>query len=88
MRLYATITSERAKKSQGGNREIVVEFYVGSKAESIKIAEVILTPHGTEEYKLVMRTLTERVDFLVRNKDIRRTRFVSEKAKSKKPTAP
>ena len=34
MKLYATITSERATKGQGGNKEMGVTFQIGSKNTS------------------------------------------------------
>lgn len=42
MKLYATTTSERASKGQGGNRNIIVEFTVQDGNEYKKIGEVEL----------------------------------------------
>lgn len=83
MRLYATVKSERATKGQGGNKEIVVEFYVGSSNKSTKIAEAILTPQGEEAYKLLVATLTERLDFLIDEEDIKKYSFTSSRKKGK-----
>lgn len=43
MKLYATVTSERASKGQGGNKFIVVEFKAGDRVKPI--AEVQLYLH-------------------------------------------
>lgn len=46
MKLYSTITSDRAKKQQGGNKFIEINLFVarsrGSAEDSIKIAELSL----------------------------------------------
>ena len=44
MRLYATVTSDRASKGQGGNREIVIDLTIDSK-ERRTVGRVVLR-HG------------------------------------------
>lgn len=44
MKLYATVSSERAKKGQGGNKYITVSFMVGSAKQSEVIERLTLTP--------------------------------------------
>lgn len=39
MKLFSKIKSERAEKSQGGNKKITIELFVGSAQNSVKIAE-------------------------------------------------
>ena len=64
MKLYATITSERASKSQGGNEYLIIDLMVGSAKESEQVGQVELylydddKQHGcTEnEWKLQWRT--------------------------------
>lgn len=55
MRIYATTTSERATKSQGGNRFVTTDFYTGSAADSRHFATVRLEydkDDGTGAYRL------------------------------------
>ena len=40
MKLYATITSERATKGQGGNNEIKIDLMVGSRKNSRTIGKL------------------------------------------------
>lgn len=63
MKLYATTTSERASKGQGGNEYIIIDLKVGSAKNSFSIGqvEVILnndTKHGcnTDEWVLQWRS--------------------------------
>lgn len=42
MKLYATVTSERASKGQGGNKFIVIDFTVGTAQQPQKIGQVEL----------------------------------------------
>lgn len=55
MKLYATVTSERATKNQGGNQYIRTDYYVGSRDKSVWVATATLTtePDG---YRLKFRT--------------------------------
>lgn len=46
MKLYATVTSERASKGQGGNKYIRVSFTVGSTAKPEKIGTIYLQVEG------------------------------------------
>lgn len=46
MKLYATVTSERASKGQGGNKFIRTTYNVGSAADSSPIANVELFCDG------------------------------------------
>ena len=43
MKLYATTTSERASKGQGGNKEIVICLNYGSRDNSQEVAQIIFT---------------------------------------------
>jgi hypothetical protein len=54
MKLYATVTSDRASKGQGGNKGITIELMVGSKKNSRKIAALCfnLNPYNSNEYYL------------------------------------
>lgn len=44
MKLYATVSSERASKGQGGNEKLELELFIGSKNNSQKIARILLIP--------------------------------------------
>jgi uncharacterized ferredoxin-like protein len=44
MKLYATITSERASKGQGGNEYIEIELLVGTKNKQKKAGIVLMEP--------------------------------------------
>lgn len=44
MKLYATITSERATKAQGGNKYLEIELLVGSRDNQQKAGIVLLEP--------------------------------------------
>ena len=58
MKLYATVSSDRASKGQGGNKDIRIDLFAGSAKNSVKIAEVILENDGDEQYSLYATTLT------------------------------
>lgn len=45
MKLYATITSERATKGQGGNNKLVINITVGNKSRR-EIANIVLRTSG------------------------------------------
>ncbi len=45
MKLYATITSERASKGQGGHRELVINIKVGNVSRR-EIANIVLRTSG------------------------------------------
>lgn len=45
MKLYATVTSERASKGQGGNNELVINITVGNKSRR-EIANIVLRTSG------------------------------------------
>lgn len=51
MKLYATVTSERASKSQGGNERVDIELSVGSRDNSRLIAMIHLVADG-DDYQL------------------------------------
>ena len=42
MKLYATVTSERATKGQGGNKDIKITLQIGSTKENKHIATILL----------------------------------------------
>lgn len=46
MKMYATVSSERATKGQGGNNHLDIDIFVGSSNESKKIIEGTITPEG------------------------------------------
>ena len=54
MKLYATTTSERATKGQGGNKFIDISLSVGSAKDSKPIARIVLASEG-EYYRLTTR---------------------------------
>ena len=56
MKLYATVTSERASKGQGGNNRLEIDVFVGSAKNSTKIIEGTITPEG-EGYVVYITTL-------------------------------
>lgn len=56
MKLYATITSERASKGQGGNNEIDFELLAGGKENPVRVAEGNLTKKDGG-YELYITTL-------------------------------
>lgn len=45
MKLYATITSDRASKGQGGNKELVINITVGNISRR-EIANIVLRTNG------------------------------------------
>lgn len=61
MKLYARVKSERAKKGQGGNRELTVSFFVGSSKHSREIAQVILVADNGEYQLSYLDTETAKV---------------------------
>lgn len=52
MKLYATTTSERATKGQGGNNHIKIDLFVGSTKESRQVATVTLIALSSGGYEL------------------------------------
>jgi hypothetical protein len=56
MKLYATTTSERASKGQGGNHKLVINLQIDSK-KRMEIGNLVLTcttyPKGNDVYDLV-----------------------------------
>lgn len=55
MKLYATTTSERASKGQGGNRHLLIELFAGSTAHSRLVGTVRMTVEGAR-YRLSVDT--------------------------------
>lgn len=49
MKLYATISSERATKGQGGNRYLEIALTVGSRDEQISFGKLTLCPAITPD---------------------------------------
>ncbi len=45
MKLYATVTSERASKGQGGNDYLDIEILVGSRDDSRLLARLTVRPN-------------------------------------------
>lgn len=54
MKLYATITSERASKGQGGNKYLFVDIMAGSSKNSERIAILRVEVEG-ERWRLRLR---------------------------------
>lgn len=46
MKLYATTTSERASKGQGGNVYLHIEIATGTAKDSHKMADIMVDAHG------------------------------------------
>lgn len=61
MNLYATVTSERATKGQGGNKHVVVDLKVGGAAASRIAAIVSLIYEGKDRNKLILEVEGRRV---------------------------
>jgi hypothetical protein len=49
MKLYATATSERASKGQGGNKFLDVEFFIGDSKQPRLIGTCSLSPTNDED---------------------------------------
>ena len=49
MKLYATVTSERASKGQGGNEWLAVDFTVGDAENPISFGRILLDLRKNEE---------------------------------------
>lgn len=58
MKLYATLTSERASKSQGGNEYIDIDILVGHKDNNRTLAKLTVRP-DSEGYGLYDHTDTK-----------------------------
>jgi hypothetical protein len=53
MKLYATTTSERASKGQGGNRQVITSFtFKNSLGETEYVADIIFTAKEQGGYTL------------------------------------
>jgi len=52
MKLYATTTSERASKGQGGNKKLETEFYIGDKLQPFLAVLVQLQALENDLYKI------------------------------------
>ena len=61
MKLYATTTSERATKGQGGNKFIDISLSVGSAKDSKVIARIVLTPES-DHYRIMTCIGDQRVE--------------------------
>ena len=69
MKLYATTTSERASKGQGGNQFIETVYQVGSAKDSRVVAKIVLTPEGEQHFRIVYRYGNEKAGEIVLNKE-------------------
>lgn len=58
MKLYATTTSERASKGQGGNRYIEYRLNVGSREDSLPVLYMKVTARD-EGYHLELETINQ-----------------------------
>ena len=67
MKLYATTTSERASKGQGGNQFIETVLSVGSADDSRVIAKIVLTPEGEQRFRIVYSFGNEKAGEIVLN---------------------
>ncbi len=56
MKLYATVTSERASKGQGGNDYLDIDIFCGTTANSVTLARLTVRPSETGGYILVDHT--------------------------------
>ncbi len=56
MKLYATITSERATKGQGGNDYLDIDIFCGSADNSVTLAKLTVRPSENDGYILVDHT--------------------------------
>ena len=56
MKLYATTTSERASKGQGGNYRLEIDVFMGSAKNSVKILEGSIRREG-EGYTVYVTTI-------------------------------
>ena len=74
MKLYATTTSERASKGQGGNKRIAVEITVGEEDEKQTILYVSVEREETE---------TEDI-YRLWNGDIQADKIIIPKSKGKR----
>lgn len=82
MKLYATTTSERASKGQGGNNFLDIELSIGTAKDSHVIAKVMLDAHGF----LYLRNGKgeERECYMVQNLDLVRVTDINEKSEKQK----
>ena len=55
MKLYATVTSERATKGQGGNKKIVSSFTVERMGENIEVVRVQMLYDKEQGYIVVVQ---------------------------------
>lgn len=59
MKLYATVTSERASKGQGGNEYVLIDFTAGDKDNHIGQVELYLydddVKQGSEENEWLLK---------------------------------
>lgn len=54
MKLYATTTSDRASKGQGGNKQLSTEFYVGDKRQPELAGVVTLKVIGPDIFEIMI----------------------------------
>lgn len=56
MKLYATTTSERASKGQGGNEYLNIDLFVGSAKESMPIGTISLISKDINTFELLWQS--------------------------------
>ncbi len=54
MKLYATVTSERASKGQGGNKRCDASFKVERMGERIEVVRVLMQYNDDNSYRIVV----------------------------------
>lgn len=54
MKLYATTTSERASKGQGGNDRLDIEVLYGSKAKQLKACSVYIKANDDDTFTMTI----------------------------------
>lgn len=82
MKLYATTTSERASKGQGGNEYLRVNFLCGSSKEPADIGMVELLPTGEDKFTLYYRYMGKSKE--LQTISLRGTIFSTKKGKKQK----
>jgi hypothetical protein len=65
MKLYATTTSERASKGQGGNKEIRIQFQAGAESRQ-KTYEIIYSMTKDNQVMLEVKASPYDNDYLLR----------------------
>lgn len=54
MKLYATVTSERASKGQGGNNKLDTEILYGSKQNQLRACSIYIQANGDDTFTMTI----------------------------------